>query len=85
MSQLFLLGAENIEAHTILDQKVSNSHHEKSQYSGWYQTPWYSGQHSCFVFGRSRSQISAPRPDILTEVLRGFPQSLYKKYLDGIL
>jgi hypothetical protein len=29
----------------------------------------------CFVFGRSRVQISVRRPAILTEVLRGFPPS----------
>jgi hypothetical protein len=34
---------------------------------------WWSGLHSCFVFGRSRVQISAQKPDILTEYFRGFP------------
>jgi hypothetical protein len=31
---------------------------------------------TCFVFGRSRIQISARRPAILIEGFRGFPQSL---------
>jgi hypothetical protein len=31
---------------------------------------------SCLVFGRAWDQISARRPAILTEVFRGFPQSL---------
>jgi hypothetical protein len=32
--------------------------------------------HSCFVFGRSRVQISARRPAILIEIFRAFPQYL---------
>jgi hypothetical protein len=32
--------------------------------------------HSCFIFGRSRVQILAWRPANLTEVFRGFTQSL---------
>jgi hypothetical protein len=31
----------------------------------------------CFVFGRSRVQISTQRPAILTEGFRGFPQFLH--------
>jgi hypothetical protein len=33
----------------------------------------------CFVFGKFRVQISAQRPDILTENFRGFPHSLLAK------
>jgi hypothetical protein len=37
----------------------------------------HTGYHSCFVFGRSRIQISGCRPAILTEFFRGFPKSLH--------
>jgi hypothetical protein len=40
------------------------------------RTWWSSGYYSCFVFGRSRVQISVQRPIILTEFFRAFPQSL---------
>jgi hypothetical protein len=41
-----------------------------------YWTSWSSGEHSCFVFGRSWVQISVRKPAVVTEVFRGFPQSL---------
>jgi hypothetical protein len=34
------------------------------------------GYHFCFIFGRSRVQISARTPSVLTEAFSGFPQSL---------
>jgi hypothetical protein len=38
-----------------------------------YQTANVTVEHSFFIFGRSRVQISAPRPDILTAVSVVFP------------
>jgi hypothetical protein len=32
--------------------------------------------HSCFMFGRSRVQVSTQKPIIMTEVFRGFTQFL---------
>jgi hypothetical protein len=43
------------------------------------------GCHSCFVNGRSRVQISAWRPAILTEDFRDFPQSLQAKFRGSTL
>jgi hypothetical protein len=37
---------------------------------------WSSVYHTCFVFGRSRVQISAQIPATLTEIFRDFIQSL---------
>jgi hypothetical protein len=37
-----------------------------------YRTSWSSGKHSCFVFGRSRVQVSARLPAIV--MFHGFPQ-----------
>jgi hypothetical protein len=36
-----------------------------------------SNTYYCFVVGRSQVQISALRPATLTDVFRGFPQSLH--------
>jgi hypothetical protein len=40
------------------------------------QTSRSSGKHTCFVFGRSRVQVSARRTAILATGFRGFLQSL---------
>jgi hypothetical protein len=50
-----------------------------------YWMSWPSSWHSCFVFCRSRVQILARRPAILTEVCRGFPQSSLDKFRDNAL
>jgi hypothetical protein len=62
----------------VLKLCTQTDHHV---FSGWhwdesYRTSRPNGQYTCFVFGRSRVQISSRRPAILTEVFRGFPQSL---------
>jgi hypothetical protein len=38
---------------------------------------YVSGQHSCFIFGKSRVQILDRRPVILIKIFRGFPQSFH--------
>jgi hypothetical protein len=41
-----------------------------------YRMSHSSSYDSCFVFGRSSVEISAQRPAIPTEVIRGFPRPL---------
>jgi hypothetical protein len=43
--------------------------------SDTHRTSLSSGKYSCFVYGRSRAQVSARRPANLTEGFRGFRQS----------
>jgi hypothetical protein len=56
----FLFPTDDTVSMTAMQQRTSKS----------------SGQNSCFFFERSRVQISAWKPAILTEGFRDFPQTL---------
>jgi hypothetical protein len=48
----------------------------------FHRTSWSNGQHTCFISGRSRGQISARKLAILFQVLCGYPQSLHGQCSD---